>query len=91
MYLLRFELAYPGFGIDNTIVTTSVFATEIDALNSAITKTQALIEEHTEGHAVDEDNPSMWVHSRNLLRHRMVLRVEIIAIKHSGQWTVGYD
>ncbi|MCJ1252076.1 hypothetical protein MMC30_009314 [Trapelia coarctata] len=81
-YLLRFEQAHPGFGIDNTVVTRSVFATELDALTRAINSTEALIEEHKKGYGVDEDNPSLWVHGGEMLHHRVVLRVEIVAIKH---------
>jgi len=82
-YLLRFEQAHPGFGIDNTIVTRSVFATEIDALGCTIDKMQALVVEHREGYGSDEDeNSGVWVQGEELIHHKVVLRVEIVAVKH---------
>lgn len=82
-YLLRFEQAHPGFSVDNTIVTRSVFATEAHALGCAIDRIQALAAEHGGGYESDEEeNSGVWVQGEELIHHKVVLRVEIVAVRH---------
>lgn len=64
-------------------MTRSVFATEVDALGCAIDKIQALVAEHGEGYDSDEEeNSGVWVQGEELIHHKVVLRVEIVAVRH---------